>query len=89
MKIKGQVLNGVVEQRELVGKDGNRAMHTFARVLLLVEEEDGGKCAVNVKMFDNPDYLDSSKLPAVGKVWVSPRVRKYESYDGQIAEVNC
>jgi len=87
MKITGQVLNTSIERRELVGKDGTRKEHTFARILLLVDE-DGVKCAVSVKTFDHPDYMDSSKLPPVGKTWTSPRVRKYESMDGQIAEVN-
>lgn len=87
MKITGTVLNTSLERRELVGKDGTKKEHTFARILCLVEE-DGSKCAICVKTFDHPDYMDKSNLPAVGKAWTSPRVRRYECLDGQIAEVN-
>ena len=86
MKLSGTVLNCSFEERELVGKDGLKKSHKIGRVLLLAED-DGSKSAVSVRLFDSDQYTDSSKLPAVGSKWTTPRVRKYECYDGQIAEV--
>lgn len=86
MKITGTVLNCSFEERDLVGKDGIKKSHKIARILVLAED-DGQKSAVSVRMFDNADFGEASKLPAVGTKWTSPRYKKYECYDGQIAEV--
>lgn len=86
MKISGTVLNCSFDERDLVGKDGVKKMHRIGRVLVLADD-DGQKSAVSVRLFDHADYFDAAKLPAVGTKWTSPRVKKYECYDGQIAEV--
>lgn len=86
MKLSGTVLNCSFEERELVGKDGLKKSHKIGRVLLLAED-DGAKSAVSVRLFDSADYSDPTKLPAVGAKWTTPRVKRYECFDGQIAEV--
>lgn len=86
MKIMGQVLNSSFEERELVGKDGTKKMHKIGRVLLLADD-DGAKSVFSVRLFDSAEYYEASKLPAVGTKWTSPRVKKYECFDGQVAEV--
>lgn len=83
MTIKGKVLNASVEDRELTNKDGTKRKARIAHVLLNSESPDGVEI-VNIRSYD-PQWT----IPAVGKEWTTPRVRRYECFDGMIAEVTC
>lgn len=87
MKLKGKVLNASIETKVLVGKDGLKAEHKIGHILMLVSD-DGVTQALNVRSFDNPDFMLDSQLPEIGKDWTTPPVRKYECYDGNVAEVS-
>lgn len=82
MVLKGKVLNASTEERELVGKDGVKKRSRITHVLLQSADTSNGIEILNVKAYD----VDWS-LPEVGKDWITPRVRRYENYDGQIGDV--
>lgn len=82
MVLKGKVLNAKTEERELVGKDGVKKNAKITHVLLQSADTSSGIEILNVKAYDV-----SWPLPDVGKDWTTPRVRRYENYDGQIADV--
>lgn len=81
MVLKGNVMNASKEKREMTGKDGNRRTAEITHVLLSCGTVGNDFEIVNVRSYDA-----SFALPAVGKEWVTPRVRKYENFDGQIGE---
>lgn len=83
MTIKGKVLNSSTEERDLTGKDGTKRRAKINHVLLNVPTADGLEI-VNIRAYD-PEWT----LPEVGKDWVTPRVKRYECFDGMIAEVSC
>jgi len=55
----------------------NRISH----VLLMCESPDGVEIA-NLRSFDAV-----WELPKIGEKWTTPRVKRYECYDGQVADV--
>lgn len=81
MTIEGEVLNASVEQRDLVGKDGVKRTSRISHVLMSIKQV-GGVEIVNLRSFD-ADWA----LPEIGKKWVTPRVKRYECFDGQVADV--
>lgn len=82
MEIKGNVLNSSVEDKELVGKDGVRRTSKISHVLMMVGKPGETIEIVNLRGYDVP-----WALPKGGDVWQSPRIKKYENYDGNVAEV--
>jgi hypothetical protein len=82
MQIKGDVLNVSIEERELTSKDGSKRKSKISHVLLSVKNEGGALEIVNLRSYDA-----SWELPAIGKPWTTPRIRRYENYDGNVAEV--
>ena len=82
MKIIGQVMNASEEMRELTGKDGAKRMSKVSHVLLSVGEVGKDFEIVNVRCHDA-----KWALPDIGKKWTSPNVRRYENFDGQVADV--
>lgn len=79
MYLIGKVLNQTLENRELTNKEGKKESAKVAHVVLM---QDDGEIA-NVRSY-NPDWT----LPEKGAKWTSPRVRKYECFDGMIADVS-
>lgn len=86
MTLKGDVLNSSIEERELVGKDGTKRKAKVSHVLLICNDPKTKQVEVlNIRAYDA-----EWPLPDVGvKGWETPRVRKYENYDGNVAEVSC
>lgn len=82
MKIKGQVINCSKETKELVGKDGVKRTSVVSHVLMFGKNDDGSTSVFNCRSYDA-----SWELPSIGKEWVTPDIRKYECYDGAVAEV--
>lgn len=82
MIMKGQVLNSSEETKELVGKDGTKRKSVVKHVLLSTKGDTGVEI-VNVRSYDA-----EWKLPEVGKDWTTPRIRRYENFDGMVAEVS-
>ena len=82
MKLKGKVLNTSVEERDLVGKDGAKKHARISHVLMQAADASEGIEILNVKAYDA-----EWPLPEIGKDWITPRVRRYENYDGQIGDV--
>ena len=80
MQFKGTVLNSSTEDREMTGKDGNKRKAKIAHVLLDVKDGESRE-VVNIRSYD-PEWT----LPDIGKVWTSPRVKKYENYDGMVGD---
>lgn len=81
MEIQGQVLNASIESRELVGKDGTKRTAKISHVLLMVSHGNQTEI-VNLRSFD-ADWA----LPKVSEKWTTPRVKRYECFDGQVADV--
>lgn len=82
MTITGNVINASIEERDLVGKDGVKKHSKISHVLLMVGDVGKVSEVVNLRAYD-ADF----DLPKVGEKWTTPRVRKYENFDGQVAEV--
>lgn len=81
MKLKGQVVNANIENRELVGKDGTKRQSVISHILIFGKNENGTE-VYNVRSYDA-----NFPLPPIGKEWETPPVKKYECFDGQVAEV--
>lgn len=84
MTITGNVMNASTEERELSGKDGTKRKSVISHVLLSVGEVGKDFEIVNIRSYDA-----SWKLPSVGKPWTTPPIRRYENFDGQVADVTC
>lgn len=82
MQLSGDVLNASVETRELVGKDGVKKTSRISHVLLSLKADNGGVEILNLRAFDA-----TWELPKLGAKWTTPRVRRYECFDGQVADV--
>lgn len=82
MEIKGQVLNASIEERELTRKDGTKVNSKITHVLMSCTSSAGAVEIVNLRSFDA-----TFALPEVGKTWTTPRVKRYECFDGQVADV--
>lgn len=84
MKVDGIVIASKVEQRELVGKDGVKRNAVITSVVIQSDAKDGTVEILNCRTYE-PLGAD---VPKRGDKWISPRnVKKYENYNGTIAEV--
>lgn len=83
MVISGKVLNSSVEERDLTGKDGTKRHAKISHVLLQLKGEGGGLEICNIRSYDA-----TWPLPEQGKDWTTPRIKRYECFDGMIAEVS-
>lgn len=82
MTLKGTVIDSNIEERDLVGKDGNKKHLVVRRVLLSVK--NGAKVEIcNCRAYDT-----AFELPKPGAEWTTPPVRRYECFDGMVAEVS-
>lgn len=84
MIIEGVVMNASEEERELAGKDGQKRKAKISHVLLSVGEVGKEFEVVNLRAYDAV-----WKLPEVGKKWKTPRIKRYENLDGNVADVCC
>ena len=82
MQLSGDVLNASVEARELVGKDGVKRTSNISHVLMSLKADNGGVEILNIRAFDA-----TWELPKIGTKWTTPRVKRYECFDGQVADV--
>lgn len=82
MTLVGNVLNSSVETRELVGKDGVKRSSKISHVLVSLEAAGGGVEILNVRAYDA-----TWELPKIGAKWTTPRIKRYECFDGQVADV--
>lgn len=83
MTITGDVLNSSIEERDLTNKDGVKSHAKISHVLMSTKSDGGGVEIVNLRAYDA-----SWSLPEIGKKWTTPRVRRYECFDGQVADVS-
>lgn len=74
-------MNASREKREMAGKDGKSRIAEISHILLSVGTVGKDFEIVNIRSYDS-----SFALPAIGKEWTTPRVKKYENFDGQLAE---
>ena len=87
MEIIGDVLNANIEDRELVGKDGTKKPTKVSHVLLICKSGDA-KSGETMEVVNLRCYNATWPLPAIGaKGWKTPRIKKYENFDGNVAEV--
>lgn len=82
MVLTGDVLNASVETRDLVGKDGVKKTSRISHVLLSFKADNGGVEILNLRAYDA-----QWELPKLGSKWTTPRVKRYECFDGQVADV--
>lgn len=83
MTITGDVMNAHVEERELTSKEGTRQKAKISHVLLSCKGDGNSVEVVNLRSY-NAEWT----LPEVGKKWTTPRVKKYECFDGLVADVS-
>lgn len=83
MVITGDVINASTEERDMVNKEGVKSHARISHVLVSVKQEGGGVEIVNLRAYDA-----SWELPKVGTKWTTPRVKRYECFDGQVADVS-
>ena len=83
MTLTGDVINASIEERELTGKDGAKRKSKISHVLLMAGKGETTEI-INIRAYD-ADW----PLPAIGtKGWITPRIRRYENFDGQVADVS-
>lgn len=82
MNLEGEVVAAKVEERDLVGKDGVKSHSKISHVVLSVKKPDGVEI-LNVRAYDA-----TWELPKPGTKWQTPAVRRYECFDGMVAEVS-
>lgn len=83
MVITGDVLNASIEERDLVNKEGVKSHAKISHVLISTKSDGGGVEIVNLRSYDA-----AWELPKIGAKWTTPRVRRYECFDGQVADVS-
>lgn len=83
MVLTGDVLNASVEERDMVNKEGVKSHAKISHVLLSVKADNGGIEIVNLRCYDA-----TWSLPELGKKWTTPRIKRYENFDGQVADVS-
>ncbi|MBR1922112.1 MAG: hypothetical protein IJ829_08995 [Kiritimatiellae bacterium] len=83
MFIEGMVMNASKEERDLTSKDGSKRHSVIFHVLLTLGEVGKDFEVCNVRAYD-ADW----PLPEIGKKWKTPRVRRYENFDGNVADVS-
>lgn len=83
MKLEGKVLSAVSEEREMLGKDGVKQKRNVSTIVLIAKvPEDGVTPVYTCRTFD-----EGFSLPKVGVEYVTPRIKKYECYNGVVADV--
>lgn len=80
MIITGKVQRSLVEERTMTNKEGVKQLSKVSHVVLITDGDDGE--IVNIRAYDAP-----WSLPDKGTKWTSPRVRRYECFDGMVADV--
>ena len=83
MEIKGTVINALLEEREMTNKEGKKQNAKISHVVLSVPGVKGSVEIVNLRSYD-ADW----SLPKIGVEWTTPRIKKYECYDGMVADVS-
>lgn len=83
MVIKGTVINALVEEREMTNKEGKKERAKISHVVLSCPVDKDRVEIVNLRSYDA-----EWTLPKVGTVWETPRIRKYECFDGMVADVS-
>lgn len=83
MVLTGDVLNASVEERDMVNREGVKSHAKISHVLLSVKADNGGIEIVNLRCYDA-----TWSLPELGKKWTTPRIKRYENFDGQVADVS-
>ena len=83
MEITGDVLNASIEERDIVNREGVKSHAKISHVLLSVKTPNGGIEIVNLRCYDA-----TWQLPELGKKWTTPRIKRYENFDGQVADVS-
>lgn len=78
LKFKGKVLKVKEEDLELLSKDGVTKVKRH-RVMMSMLVDDG---VMSIKSYD-PTFT----IPKAGEMFETPEVRKYENFDGLVAEV--
>lgn len=84
MTIKGTVINTLLEEREMTNKEGKKERAKISHVVLSCQTDKEHVEIVNLRSYD-ADW----PLPKVGTEWTTPRVRKYECFDGMVADVSA
>lgn len=83
MILEGVVMNASVESRDLTDKNGKTRNSKISHVLLSCGEVGKDFEIVNLRCYDA-----TWPLPEVGKKWRTPRVKQYENFDGNVADVS-
>lgn len=83
MVLTGDVLNASMEERDLVNREGVKSHAKISHVLLSAKADNGGIEIVNLRCYDA-----TWPLPELGKKWTTPRIKRYENFDGQVADVS-
>lgn len=83
MVIKGTVINASVEEREMTNKEGKKEKAKISHVVLSCPVDKDQVEIVNLRSYDA-----EWTLPKKGTEWTTPRVRKYECFDGMVADVS-
>ena len=84
MVIKGQVINAKVEEREMTNKEGKKEKAKISHVVLSCQIDKDTVEIVNLRSYDA-----EWTLPKIGTEWTTPRIRKYECFDGMVADVSA
>lgn len=83
MEIKGTVINALVEERQMTNKEGKKENAKISHVVLSCPVDKDRVEIVNLRSYDA-----EWTLPKIGTLWTTPRVRKYECFDGMVADVS-
>lgn len=83
MVIKGNVINAVVDEREMTNKEGKKEKAKVSHVVLSCPVDKDRVEIVNLRSY-NAEWT----LPKIGTEWTTPRIRKYECFDGMVADVS-
>lgn len=79
MKIEGQVVKAVDEVRDFVNKQGVKEAKRIVKIVMMSKDGE----VINAKSYD--DTLKD--LPKNGSSFVLENIKKYENYQGMVAEV--
>lgn len=83
MQIKGTVINALDEEREMTNKEGKKEKAKISHVVLSCPVDKDRVEIVNLRSYDA-----EWTLPKIGTEWTTPRVRKYECFDGMVSDVS-
>lgn len=79
MKIEGKVIKAVDEVRDFVNKQGVKESKRIVKIVMMSNDGE----VINAKSYD--DTL--KELPKQGSVFTIESIKKYENYQGMVAEV--